>query len=129
MTGAEVSTGTLKAWVDQAAQGLSEFDQQLRLLLSKAPVVNFDETGARIAGRLGWIHSASTGTLTRYTTHQKRGVEAMDDASRWASHTDHAAKALRKQEAARALARERRGPGRAPHDDVQDGCGLGSISG
>lgn len=80
MTGAEVSTGTLKAWVDQAAEGLTEFDEQLRSLLRKAPVVNFDETGARIAGRLGWIHSASTETLTRYTSHARRGVEAMDDA-------------------------------------------------
>jgi transposase len=80
LTRAEVSTGTLKAWVDQAAQGLTEFDCQLRSLLVRAPVVHFDETGARIAGRLGWIHSASTETLTRFTSHQKRGVEAMDDA-------------------------------------------------
>src|SRR5207244_10257654 len=52
MTGAELSTATLKAWVDRAAEGLTEFDEQLRSLLGKAPVVNFDETGARIAGRL-----------------------------------------------------------------------------
>ena len=80
LTGAELSTGTLKAWVDQAAEGLCEFDEQLRELLTNAPVVNFDETGARIAGRLGWIHSASTETLTRYTAHEKRGVIAMDAA-------------------------------------------------
>jgi transposase len=80
ITGAELSTGTLKAWVDHAAAGLTEFDEQLRQLLSKAPVVNFDETGARIAGRLGWVHSASTETLTRYTAHAKRGVEAIDHA-------------------------------------------------
>jgi transposase len=80
MTGADISTGTLKAWVDQAAHGLCEFDEQLRSLLSRAPVVHFDETGARIAGRLGWIHSASTDALTRYTAHAKRGVDAMDAA-------------------------------------------------
>jgi transposase len=80
ITGAELSTGTLKAWVDQAAAGLTEFDEQLRQLLQKAPVVNFDETGARIAGRLGWVHSASTEQLTRYTAHARRGVEAIDAA-------------------------------------------------
>ena len=80
LSGTEVSTGTLKAWVDQAAGGLTEFDERLRELLNKAPVVNFDETGARIAGRLGWVHSASTGQLTRYTMHSKRGVVAIDAA-------------------------------------------------
>ena len=80
LTGADVSTASITAWVDQAARGLTEFDEQLRQLLCKAPVVNFDETGARIAGRLGWIHSASTDTLTRYTAHAKRGTEAMDNA-------------------------------------------------
>jgi transposase len=80
LTGTELSTGTLKAWVDQAAAGLTEFDEALRQLLIKAPVVNLDETGARIAGRLGWIHSASTERLTRYTSHAKRGVIAMDAA-------------------------------------------------
>lgn len=80
LAGAALSTGTLKAWVDGAAEGLTEFDAELRRLLSRAPVANFDETGARIAGRLGWIHSASTEGLTRYTSHEKRGVEAMDDA-------------------------------------------------
>lgn len=81
LTGTELSTGTLKAWVDQAAAGLTEFDERLRQLLCKAPVVNFDETGARIAGRLGWVHSASTDTLTRYTAHARRGTEAMNDAA------------------------------------------------
>jgi transposase len=80
LTGADVSTASITAWVDQAARRLTEFDEQLRQLLCKAPVVNFDETGARIAGRLGWIHSASTDTLTRYTAHAKRGTEAMDNA-------------------------------------------------
>lgn len=80
MTGTDVSTATLKAWVDQAASGLTEFDEQLRRLLKKAPVVHLDETGARIAGRLGWVHSASTEQLTRYTSHAKRGVIAMDAA-------------------------------------------------
>ena len=59
MTGAEVSSGTL-GWVDQAVAGLTAFDEQLRLLLRSEPVVGLDETGARIAGRLGLVHSACT---------------------------------------------------------------------
>ena len=43
-------------------------------------MAHFDETGGRIDGRLGWIHSASTETLTLLSAHRKRGVEAMRDA-------------------------------------------------
>jgi transposase len=80
LTRAQISTATLKAWVDKAAQGLTEFDKQLRALLADQPVAHFDETGLRVATRLGWVHCASTDTLTRYTVHAKRGGLAMDDA-------------------------------------------------
>jgi len=80
LAGAAVSTGTLTGWVAQAAAGLTVFDERLRALLAAAEVCHFDETGARIAGRLGWVHSASTDTLTRYTAHARRGGEAIDAA-------------------------------------------------
>jgi hypothetical protein len=81
MVGAAISTGTLTGWVTAAAEGLCDFDERLRALLADAPVCHFDETGARIAGRLGWVHSASTGQLTRYTTHARRGSEAINHAN------------------------------------------------
>ena len=67
LAGAAISTGTLSDWVAQAAAGLTDFDERLREPLAGAEVAHFDETGARIAGRLGWVHSASTDKLTRYT--------------------------------------------------------------
>lgn len=81
LAGGDVSTATLVAWVSAAAGGLCDFDERLRELLVCSPVAHFDETGARIAGRLNWVHSASTETLTRYTTHPKRGNKAIDHAA------------------------------------------------
>jgi transposase len=80
LAGAGISTATLKAWVDQAASGLADFTEQLQALLRAAPVVHFDETGGRIEGALGWIHSASTDELTLYSAHAKRGCEGIDAA-------------------------------------------------
>ena len=34
----------------------------------------------RCATSLGWVHSASTDKLTRYTAHVRRGCEAIDAA-------------------------------------------------
>jgi transposase len=78
--GAPISVATLQAFVAEGAEGLEGFLAEIRSQLAGAEVAHFDETGGRIDGRLGWIHSASTQTLTLLTAHRKRGVEAMLDA-------------------------------------------------
>jgi uncharacterized coiled-coil protein SlyX len=78
--GAEVSVGSLQAFVAGGADGLEGFVEEIRQQLASADVAHFDETGGRIDGRLRWIHSASTETLTLLSAHAKRGIEAMDDA-------------------------------------------------
>ncbi|HMC94791.1 MAG TPA: IS66 family transposase [Polyangia bacterium] len=77
---APISVATLQAFVAQGADGLEKFLEEIRSQLTGAEVAHFDETGGRIDGRLSWIHSASTQTLTLLTVHRKRGVEAMLDA-------------------------------------------------
>ncbi len=78
--GAGVSVGSLQTFVAQGADGLDGFIEELCCQLRGAPVAQFDETGARIDGKLGWVHSASTVALTLYATHPRRGVDGIDAA-------------------------------------------------
>jgi transposase len=45
-----------------------------------ADVVHFDETGFRTAGKLAWVHSASSGKFVLVTVHAKRGKDGMKAA-------------------------------------------------
>src|SRR6266508_1502105 len=76
--GASVSAGTLAGLPAEAAAGLGGFVDRVREQLAGAEVAHFDETGARVAGRLHWVHSASTPLLSLFTVHAKRGVAALD---------------------------------------------------
>ena len=79
LLGASLSVGTLVEWVGQAATTLEPMETQIKAALGLAPVLHSDETGVRQAGRLAWIHVASTKRLTHYAIHPKRGAEATTD--------------------------------------------------
>jgi transposase len=78
--GAPLSTGTLAAFMAQGAEDLQGFLDEIHAQLITAPVAHFDETGARVQGRLRWLFCASTGRATYYSLHDKRGFDGLDHA-------------------------------------------------
>jgi transposase len=78
--GQAVSEGTLQRALIQMAEAVAPALDTIYEGLTRSEVVHLDETGLRIANRLGWLHTVSSPTLTYYTVHAKRGDEALLDA-------------------------------------------------
>src|SRR4051812_34975134 len=62
--GTPMSAGTVAAWTARAATGLEPFTAAARAALTDADLVHVDETGLRVAGRLHWLHVASSALFT-----------------------------------------------------------------
>ena len=72
--GVEVATSTIAAMGHRKAQELAGLTEHIAQQVKHAAVKHLDETGYRIAGRLQWLHVASTCLLTCYRTSAKRGA-------------------------------------------------------
>ena len=80
LLGAPVSTGTVAAVAAQAGDVVASAVDVIRARLVAAGVVHVDETGARVVGKLHWIHVAATAVYTLLTVHARRGKAATDAA-------------------------------------------------
>jgi len=77
--GQGISEGTIIEASAEVAEQVAPVNERVKVYLTnQAGVVHFDESGARVANRLAWLHSASTDLLTRLDIHSKRGTLAMD---------------------------------------------------
>jgi transposase len=72
--GVGVATATIAAMGQRKAQELAGLTEHIEEQVKSAAVKHLDETGYRIAGKLQWLHVASTGLLTCYRTSAKRGA-------------------------------------------------------
>lgn len=77
--GQKLSVGTLSAWTEKAHLALASTEKQIAHALAEdRGSVHFDETGIRAGSAIQWLHSASTALLTYFSSHRKRGSQAMD---------------------------------------------------
>ena len=76
--GAEIADGTIENWLLEGVENaVTPANEAIAEKLHAARVLHVDETGARVAGRLHWVHSASTKKATHYHVHQRRGREGI----------------------------------------------------
>ena len=77
--GCPLSAGTVANIVTECAEKLVTTELQLKQKLRRSSVIHADETGLRIDKRLGYVHVASTSSLTHYAAAHHRGQSAMDE--------------------------------------------------
>ena len=80
MFGCEPSAMVIAAAARKIASLVAPALEVIVQALVKAEIAHFDETGFRVAGKLSWVHSASSGRWVLVTVHARRGTGGMDAA-------------------------------------------------
>jgi transposase len=78
LCGCPLSPGTLESFVAEGAERLGETEEQMKQGLREAEVIGADETGVRVEGKLYWLHTARSESLTHYAVDRRRGKAATD---------------------------------------------------
>ena len=76
-----LNQATILAAQRRAHQRAARGEELIRDELAGGKVLKVDESGARVAGKLHWIHASTDERWTYYYIHQKRGGIALRDAA------------------------------------------------
>lgn len=72
--GVKIAVGTLVAMVRRGGERVQPALEEIKRQLRRAAVVNVDETGGHVGGKLKWVHGAATDRLTLLGIDDRRGV-------------------------------------------------------
>ena len=75
--GQAISQATILTACKNVAAKLHPFRSAIKRLLMLAAVVNTDETGLRVAGKLHWLHVLCTPLLTWFDIHPKKNFDIL----------------------------------------------------
>jgi transposase len=76
--GIPLSAGSLFNFNKEAYDLLGTFEAIVKRQLIVQGLLNVDETGINVNGKLLWLHTAGNDLWTLFFPHEKRGLEAMD---------------------------------------------------
>lgn len=74
-----ISKATIITMVSRFSEKVKPVLAVIKERILSSPVVNFDETGSRVAGRTSWVHGAVTSLYTLLGFSQKRGAKGMNE--------------------------------------------------
>ena len=75
--GYPINSSTIIDNLEESYQLLEPIEQQIKEKLLTEYVMHSDETGARVAGKLHWLHTACSENYTHLFFHPSRGKEAL----------------------------------------------------
>lgn len=76
--GYPINESTITSATEQCYKMLQSSEEEIKSRVAKSTVVHADETGLRVAGKLHWLHTATTEMYTYLFVHEKRGKLALE---------------------------------------------------
>jgi transposase len=76
--GYPINESTVFSATQQCYKELAETEQVIKSKVTEQNVVHADETGLRVAGKLHWLHTATTLLYTYLFVHENRGGKALN---------------------------------------------------